>query len=448
MDSKKIEIFEKLPVSQAVWKLATPTIIGMIVMVFYNMVDTFFIGLTNDANQVAAVSLAMPIFMILMSFGGLFGIGASANISRYLGAKQFDKVKNFSSFAFWGGIAIGIISSILFLTNMDTLVDLTGSDELAAPYVSGYLTYIAIGAPFIILGNTLSYLIRSEGNAKAAMIGMTVSTIINIILDPIFIFALDLGVAGAAVATVIANVISTVYYIVVIINMENSHLSLRLKDLRFGDVAKKTLVIGTPASLNNILMSTAFVVYNSYLASYGNDPVAAMGIVMKVTMMYIMIFVGLTIGTQPLLGYSYGAKHYERLKKTINYILMVTAIVGIVCFAVFFFGAEWIIAAFIRDSAVIEYGIIMLRAQIITTPFIGIIFVVTNLMQVANKGMISLILSVCRQGLVFIPAIILLDYTLGFNGLVYAQAVADVMSVILSTIVYIWFIRKIMVDKI
>ncbi len=447
MDSKKIEIFEKLPVSQAVWKLAAPTIIGMIVMVFYNMVDTFFIGLTNDANQVAAVSLAMPIFMILMSFGGLFGIGASANISRYLGAKQFEKVKNFSSFAFWGSLTIGVVSLVVFLTNMDILVNLTGSDDLAAPYVNGYLTYIALGAPFIILSNTLGYLIRSEGNAKAAMIGMTVGTIINIILDPIFIFLLDLGVAGAAVATVIANIVSTIYYIIVILNMKNSHLSINIKDIRFGDVARKTFVIGTPASLNNILMSSAFVVYNSYLAAYGNDPVAAMGIVMKVTMIYIMIFVGLTVGTQPLLGYSYGAKHFDRLKKTINYILLVTTIVGVVCFAVFFFGAEWIIAAFIRDTAVIEYGTTMLRAQIITVPFIGIIFVVTNLMQVANKGMISLILSVCRQGLVFIPAIILLDLTLGFNGLVYAQAVADVMSVILSTAVYIWFSKKILAVK-
>ncbi len=441
MKQNKIDIFERYSIPRAVWSLALPTIIGMIVLVLYNLVDTFFIGQTGDRNQVAAVSLAMPVFFILMAIGNLFGIGSSANISRHLGAKNYKRASNISSFAFYGSLVFGIIVAVLGILNMEALVAFTGANEEAHQYVKGYLTYICLGAPFIIMGASLAYIIRSEGSAKTAMFGMIISTLINIVLDPIFIFTLGYGVAGAAIATVLANVVVTIYYIVAIVRSKG-HLSLSPKCFKMGDgVAKEVLAIGVPASLSNILMSFANIFYNLYLVEYGNDPVAAMGIVMKVVMMFIMIYMGVNTGVQPLFGYCYGANNSKRLKSSIFYALKALTIIGVFFFLLFFFGAEHIIRFFIDDEDIIYHGVRMLRAQISVAPFLGIIFIVMTLMQVTGRALVALILSVCRQGLAFIPAIMILNATLGLDGLIWSQPVADLFSVILSTITFLWFLK-------
>lgn len=448
MDENKKELFENAPISKAVTSLALPTVIGMLVMVFYNLVDTYFIGQTNDSIQVAAVSLAMPIFLILMACGNLFGIGASANISRYLGQQSYDKVNIISSFSAWSALALGIIVAIFSLLFMDNLVWLIGADELSFEYVKGYLSWLAYGAPFIIISNALSYLIRSEGNAKMAMFGMILSTITNIILDPIFIFTFDFGVVGAAMATVIANILSAIYYVYVLLTMKNTYLSIKLSDFKPEvNIVKDIFIIGIPASLNNVLMSVSSIMYNVYLAEYGNTPVAAMGIVTKMGMIYMMLFMGLATGVQPLFGYVYGANQQERLKEAVNYTLKVAVSIGVVCLVVFSFMAEAMIGGFIDDVDVIEQGAKMLQAQVLTAPFIGIIFVVTNLMQVAKKGAIALFLSVCRQGCLFIPAIIILDKMKGLEGLIFAQPLADVISVCLAIFIYYHFFQNFMTSK-
>ncbi len=443
MDENRKLIFENMPVNKAVWKLALPTIIGMIVMVLYNLVDTFFVGQTGDANQVAAVSLAMPVFMILIAVGNLFGIGASSMISRLLGAKNYKYVANASSYAFYSSIAFGIVAGALFLIFMPSLARIAGADDVTAPFVEGYLTYIAIGAPFIIVGNSMSYIMRSEGNAKGAMISMILGTGLNIALDPLFIFTFELGAVGAAAATSIANVASSVYMIITITRAKKSPLSLKLKDLSGkSGVAKGIYAIGVPASLSNLLMSIAFIIYNVFLVKYGNDPVAAMGIVMKVNMMYVMIFLGLTMGVQPLIGYSYGSNNTARLKGTLKYTLVCTLIAGVVFLVMFYLAAQPIIGSFIDSESVISHGVTMLRLQVLAAPLLGVVFLVMSTMQATGKSIVSLVLSLSRQGLVFIPAIVLLDTFLGYGGLIWAQTVADVMSILLSTLVLVRFMRK------
>ncbi len=441
MKQNKIDIFERYTIPRAVWSLALPTVIGMIVLVLYNLVDTFFIGRTGDPDQVAAVSLAMPVFFILMAIGNLFGIGSSANISRHLGARNYERAAHISSFAFYGSLVFGLVVAVLGIMNMDTLVVFTGANEAAHPYVKGYLTYICLGAPFIIMGSALGYIVRSEGSAKTAMFGMIFSTIVNIVLDPIFIFTMELGVAGAALATVIANVVVVIYYIIALAR-KKGHLSLSIAKFQMGDgIAKEVLSIGVPASLSNMLMSFANIFYNLYLTEYGNDPLAAMGIVMKVVQMFIMICMGVGTGVQPLFGYCYGANNAKRLKDAIFYTLKAFCIIGIFFFVLFFFGAEHIIRGFINDEDIIYHGVQMLRAQITVAPFLGLIFVVMTLMQVTGHGMVALLLSVCRQGLAFIPAIIILNATLGLDGLIWSQPVADVFSLILSGFTFVWFLR-------
>lgn len=316
MKNNKEEIFESLQPSKAVWALALPTIIGMLVMAFYNIVDTYFIAQTNDPIQVAAVSLAMPVFMILMALGNLFGIGASSNISRNLGAKNFDVIKKISATSFYMALMTGGVFLVVSLIGMNGLTSLLGANELSGPYVSGYLTYIVIGAPFIITSSALSHIIRSEGNAKVAMLGMLLSTVVNISLDPIFIFVMDMGVIGAALATVVANVVSTLFYIAMILRNKETLVDLSMKNFTLKDkIPTNILAIGAPASVTSLLTSVSTILYNISLNPYGDEAVAAMGIVMKVSLIYTMIFMGIATGIQPLLGYCYGSKKSERFKE-------------------------------------------------------------------------------------------------------------------------------------
>lgn len=435
MEETKRAIFEDYPIPKAVFQLALPTTIGMLVMVLYNLIDSYFIGQTDDAIQVAAVSLAMPFFLVLMACGNLFGIGASSTISRYLGAGVYERVKIASSFAFYSAATLGIIMAVGTLYFIDPIVTMTGADALTAPYVKGYLSTIAYGAPVIIICTCLSYVIRSEGNAKVSMIGMVIGTFTNIILDPIFIFTLDYGVVGAAIATVFGNFLAAIYYVVMVVKAKETSLSLRPKDFELDRyIAKDIFSIGIPSSLNNLLMSVSTIIFNVFLTKYGADPVAAMGIVIKIGMIHMMLFMGLSTGVQPLLGYNYGSKNYKRLKSAFMFSLQIAFAIGVVCLVLFTIEAEAMITVFLNDPEVIEYGVEMLRVQVRTAPLLGIIYLVTNLMQVANRGKTALFLSICRQGFTFIPAIFILDSMFGFHGLIWAQPVSDMISVVLAVI--------------
>jgi len=442
MNKENKELFETLSVKKAVWTLAIPTMLGMIVMVLYNLADTFFIGQTGDSSQVAAVSLGMPVFLLLMAFGNLFGIGGSTSISRNLGEGKTEKAKNISSFSCWSAFGTGVLVGALMLIFMPQITRLVGASPTTEAFVSQYLIYIAIGAPFIILSNTFGNIVRSEGAAKKAMVGMMIGTIINIVLDPIMILWMDMGVTGAAIATILGNIASTIYYIAYF-RSGKTHLSISLKHWNAGNgIAKDVLAIGIPGAVGNILMSVTNVIYNNYLISYGDAPVAAMGVATKATMMLAMILIGLTQGTQPLFGYSYGAKNYHRFKASTKYCMKISIIIGIVITVVYQFGAASIIKAFINDTEVIEYGTKMLRILMTTGPVLGITFVVMSAMQAMGKAGMSLLLSVCRQGLAFIPAVIFANMLFGLDGLMWAQPVADAVSIVLSLILFIVVMKK------
>lgn len=436
MEDNKKDIFENYKVPKAFWSLALPTIIGMIVMAFYNVVDTYFIGQTNDPIQVAAVSLSMPIFMLLMAFGNLFGIGANSNISRNLGAKKFDIIKNIGSTAFYGAIITGIFLCIVALLNMDNLTMILGADESSKQYVDGYLTLILIGAPFIISSSTLSHIIRSEGNPKVAMFGMFLSTIVNISLDPVFIFAMDFGVIGAAGATVVANIASSCFYVIMIIKSKNTYISLDYKFIKLNEgILKNIVLIGIPASITSILTSVSTILYNLCLIPYGNEALAAMGIVMKITLISTMIFMGMSTGIQPLLGYCYGSKNYNRLKESLSYALKVSVLIGILFLVVIYSLSENIVAVFIDDADIISFGTQMLKVQILTAPILGILYITMSTMQSTSKSVTALILSLSRQGIAFIPTIFILESFFGFDGLIWAQVVADLITLVITIII-------------
>lgn len=429
------ELFEDAPVGKAVAVMAVPTMISMLVVVIYNMADTFFIGQTGDPMQVAAVSLATPVFMVFMALGNLFGIGGSSAISRALGERKPDRARNISSFCCYGSLGLGIFMALVFLTGMNGILKLIGASENTVGYARNYLSYIAFGGPFIMFGTAFGNILRGEGASKESMIGNMIGTVTNIVLDPVMILVFRWGVAGAAIATVIGNMAASAYYLQYFLRKKSS-LSIRFKDFRMGDrIAVSVASIGIPASLNNILMSCANIVLNHVLAGYGDTPVAAMGVAMKANMLVVLLQIGLCAGIQPLIGYNYGAGNKKRLMKVFWFTGACAVVMGTLLTVFMVIAREGIIQAFINDEAVIDYGIQMVIALQISGPVIGILFLCINVLQGMGKALPSLILTICRQGLIFIPLVFLLNGLFGLEGVIYAQPGADFVSIVLASLI-------------
>lgn len=436
---KNIDVFEKDPIPKAVFKLAIPTVLSMIVSVFYNMVDTFFVGQTNDPNQLAAVSVATPVFLFLMAAGNIFGIGGSSFLSRALGEKQYDKVKRISAFCFYAGIVTGIIGGLLMALFMTPILRAVGTSENTFDFARTYLSCVAIGGPAIVVSTAFTNLIRGEGAAQSSMAGMMAGTVANIILDPVFILdrflgipCLGWGVGGAALATVIGNLISVAVYMVHVCS-KNSVLTIKPHYFSMrGGILRGVLLIGLPASITNILMSLSNIIVNKLLVGYGDIAVAGMGIAMKANMLVIFVQLGFAVGTQPLVGYNYGAANFKRLKAAVRFAILCVVSAGVILTAVYFVCTRAIISVFIQDERVIDVGAVMLRALMCSGPFIGIMFVFNFSFQAMGKALASLLLAISRQGVIFLPLIFILRALFGLRGVVFAQPIADFCAVFMA----------------
>lgn len=438
MNNKKFAVFEQYPVPKAIATLALPCILSMIVNLVYNMADTFFVAQTGDANQVAAVSIATPIFLLLMAVGNIFGIGGSAFLSRSLGEKRFDRVKNISSFCFWLGIIAGVVMALFFFALMPFLLKWCGASANTYGYAKDYLSWIAWGAPFVVLSVVLSNLVRGEGSAKTAMSGMMFGTIVNIVLDPIMILGMNMGVAGAAIATIIGNACSALFFFIYILWGKRSMMSLKLADFTMRNgIFKNVVSIGIPGSLNNVLMSVSAILMNNFLGSYGDEHIAAMGIASKANLIVVFILLGLGMGVQPLIGYTYGAKNYTRMKAVMKHTMLYSVIWGSVVTVIYFFFDEQIIRFFIDTPSIVESGVHILHALMLAMPVLGIMFVFSFSFQAIGKALPALILSLSRQGLVYVPMLFIGRAVAGLNGIVYAQPIADVVSLALAVSMFL-----------
>ena len=440
-NDKKIEVFENYPVYKALITLALPTIFGMMVNVFYNMVDTFFVGKTNDPNQVAAVSLTMPIYLLLMAFGAIYGIGGASYISRSLGAKNYDKSKQTSSFAFFASVATGLVCMTVFLIFMKQILKLSGASINTYQFAKDYLMIVAFGAIFVICQMSMGQIVRSEGSSKEAMIGMILGTVINIILDPIMILYMKMGVAGAAWATIIGNACSTFYYIWHIAK-KSTFLSVKLKDFSMhDDILKNVFAIGLPVFINNVLMSCANILINNFASGYNDNVVAGLGVSQRIFMLVILVFIGLAQGIQPFIGYNFAAKNYKRMNAAIKLSCLVSFILGSIFLSSAFLLASHSIRIFIDNDEVVEYGVKFLMASYSVAPIIGFQFVFMSTFQALGKALPSLVLSLSRQGIAFVPAIVIGTKFFGINGIIWAQPIADIVSIILAGIMYIYIYK-------
>ncbi|MDD2971096.1 MAG: MATE family efflux transporter [Lachnospiraceae bacterium] len=435
--SNTTEIFKNAPVPKAVISNVIPSIVSMIMVLLYNLADTFFIGQTKDAYMVAAVSVATPAFLFFMAVGMLFGIGGTSLISRMLGEGKQEKAKHTSAFCFWTGITIGVLAMILIWIFVKPICQMVGASSDTMEYASQYLNIVAVGIPFLILSNSFSNIIRSEGNAKIAMMGMIIGNLANIILDPIMILGLHWNVAGAAIATVIGNILSAGFYISHLLS-RRTMLSINPRDYQIrGGIASGVFAIGIPASLNSILLSTSNIVINNLMVAYGDMAVAGLGVAMKVNMIVIMLLIGLGTGIQPLLGYCYGAGNKKRYVEVLKFSLALAFGLSLIMTVICYCGAGPLVHAFLEDESAYTYGMSFARIYIYSGPVMGILFVLINAIQAAGAAFPSLILSISRQGILYIP--ILFTFNEVFRTertLALAQPVTDYLSVTLAIVLF------------
>lgn len=441
MRNNSDSVFRDAPIPKAVAQMAVPTMLSMLVVVLYNMVDTFFVGQTGDANQVAAVSVATPVFLILMAFGNMFGIGGSSLISRLLGAGEGERAKKVSAFCCYGSLVWGVVMVFVFLAAMPFILSVIGTSEYTIDYARDYLFWISLGAPFIIFANAFCNLIRGEGAATASMVGNMVGTVVNIILDPIMILWLGWGVKGAAIATVIGNICACFFYLFYFLRGKTV-LSIHPRNFAVRGIIGGVISIGLPASLNNILMSLSNILLNKYLAGYGDNAVAGMGVAMKANMLVVFVQLGLAMGVQPLIGFAYGANNIHRVRGVVNFSAICTTIMGVILTVIYWFTADSIISIFINDAAVIEAGVPMLRALMFSAPVLGIMFVLQNALQAMGRAAAALVLAVSRQGFIFVPCVIIAGAYLGLNGIIFSQPAADLFSVVMSIIMFVYITKK------
>lgn len=431
-----------MKVSKAVAKMAIPSVISSLVTVVYNMADTFFVGQTGDALQVAAVSLTNPIFILFMAFANMFGMGGSAAASMALGQKNEKRVRQVSAFVTYASLIVGVLFAVILLVFTGPILSLFGADAQTYEYARGYTVYVAVGAPFIIWSVAASFVVRAEGASREAMIGNMIGTIANIVLDPIFISGFGMGAAGAAIATTIGNLMASAYYLWYFLR-RSKVMSLRPKDFTCGEgILKGVCSTGLPTAIFSALMSVSTIVLNQILVAYGNDPVAAIGIVFKANMFITFLQMGLANGIQPLLGYSYGAGSMKRFQEVERFTKKCCVIVGVAATVLFFVAREPIIRLFISDNDVVRYGVEMLVAYMVSGPFIGILFVNMNCMQSVEHALPATILSVMRQGVLLIPLLYLLEAVAGLDGVIYGQAITDYIAVILSAVIWSKIKRK------
>ena len=434
------ELFEKAPIPEAYFSLAMPVVLSMLVTLVYNMVDTYFIAHTGNTDMVAGVSLTAPVFTVMIALGDIFGLGGSSVISRLFGQHRFADGKRLSAFCFYAAIATGLLILVLGLAFRDPMLALLGATDDTWQYASDFYTLIIVGSPFIIVSMTPSNLLRTEGHAVQSMIGSVAGTAVNIVLNPLFIHGFGWGAAGSAGATVIANICTDAYFVWFTLR-HSSNLSIDPRTVidrarrRLAVTAREVgsiLAIGIPSAITNLTQSVGIVMINLFLLPYGTDAVAAMGIALKVIMIAVLVFVGFAFGAQPLIGYNYGARRPDRVKKTIKLAVCYAEGIMLVGFCIFQFAPRQVLGIFAASDAMLAIGVPAMRIICLHFLLAGASIVLSSVFQALGNGIFSLIVSVCRQLFVLLPAAWLLAQTGNVNNVWWAFLIAEIVSVLLS----------------
>lgn len=439
-NKEKIILFEKTPIAKAVMTLSVPTILSSLVMVIYNLADTYFVGMLNDPIQNAAVTLAAPVLLAFNAVNNLFGVGSSSMMSRALGRKDFDTVYRSSALGFYCSLICGVLFSLLVTVFRAPLLVLLGADAQTVTATGEYLTWtVCWGAAPAILNVVMAYMVRAEGASLHASIGTMSGCVLNMILDPIFIlpWGLNLGAAGAGLATFLSNCVACCYFFVLLfVKRGNTYVCIHPNMFRFKkEIILGICAVGIPASIQNLLNVTGMTILNNFASSYGSDAVAAIGIAQKINMIPMNVAMGFSQGIMPLVSYNFASGDSKRMKDSILFAIKFSITFLVIVLVLYYINADGLIWLFMRNETIIAYGSRLLRGMCLELPFLCMDFLAVGVFQACGMGSKSLLFAVLRKIVLEIPAIIILNHLFGLYGLAYAQPFAELILAIAAVFV-------------
>ena len=422
--------------------LSIPTIISMLVSSFYNMADTFFVSQLG-ASASGAVGIVFPLMVMIQAIGFTFGTGAGALNSRLLGAKRNEEANTITSTAFFSAIFLGLCLTVVGMLNLDTIMTLIGATETILPYARAYGQYILFGAPFMAASYVLNNVLRAQGRAKMSMVGLAIGGLINVVLDPVFIFALDLGTAGAAIATLISQLISFCILLSFFLTGKSlTFLSVKRISRQWQDYYK-IVSTGLPSFARQAMTTLASISLNTMARPYGDAAISAMAIVGKIYSFIFSALLGFGQGYMPVAGYNYGARKFTRVREAYLFFVKTGTVIMTALAVVFFIAAPQFIALFVPgDPQVAEIGAMALRFQCLMMPFVPISTSCNMTFQQIGRSWLATILSFLRQGIYFLPLILTLPRFLDVTGVALSQPLADGLTFLTCLPFAIDFLRK------
>ena len=450
-NTKRTYLFEAAPVPTAVLTLVIPTIISQILTIIYNFADTWFVGRTNNEAAVAAVSVAMPLFIVMTGLSNLFGIGGASVISRSLGAKKTEDAKSAFCFALWGSVAAAILYSAVIFFFGKNFVYIIGGDKNSESYIIEYLFWtIVVGGVPTMLSSLFGHLVRSVGKAKVSGLVMSLGAILNIGLDPLFMFVIlpkGMEVAGAAIATMLSNTVSALVFVIYIIKSKDDVFTLNPKGFSLkGTVASEVLATGAPACLSTCLAMVSNIAANKLMSDYGTAAVAGLGIAKKSNTLAFNINMGLTQGVLPLVGYTYASKNYTRMKKTVVFTFAITIIFSLLCTFVYRTFPEPIIRFFIDEAKTVTEGTKLLPTLAIAIVFCAMTYLMNTIFQATGRKLYSLITSMLRNGIFDIPLMFIFKEMWHETGIIIATPTAEILSIFVSGFLLLRFLKSLKND--
>ena len=432
MQEKQEQIFRDASVWSAIGRLAIPAMISIVVMIFYNMADMFFVGQLGDTAQVAAVSLVGPVFTLMMAVGTMIGGGGCVLIAKTLGEKDGERVKLYSSLCCWGSVASGVLFAVLILLIANLLLRFLGANEDTWEFAKQYLIILSLGAPVMIFANGFGNVVRGEGAVKEGMLGHLLGTVVNIVLDPVFILVLGMGVSGAAVATVLGNAAASVFYICYTERV-SGNLTLSPAYARKNPwEIRKILALGLPNMVNSTLAGFAGAFANQLLVQYGTDAVAAMAAAGKSTMVIAMIQMGICMGVQPLLAYCYGDKNLPRIREALTKLSILTIAIGSAVTVFCLLNSRTVIALFLKEESALALGQEMVTLLVLSGPFLGLFYIGTNFLQASGNAFLSTVVSALRQGILLIPLLYAMNAVFAVKGNIVAHVISDITAAVIA----------------
>lgn len=436
-DDKRIDLLSREKPAKAVVKLGVPLIAGMFIMVLYNLVDTYFIGLMRDDYQLAAVNLAYPVMMVSIAISNMIGTGAASLIARSLGARDMEKANHTLTAGFVLTLLNSAIVTAVGLALLEQIVRGLGAQENTFEFTRQYAGVILTGSLFTMGNYTLGQLLRSEGSVRYSVLGMVVGTVVNIVLDPVFIFALGMEIRGAAIATVLGNAAGMAVSLALYLRGKTL-LRPALCYLRpTGEILREIFWVGVPATLETLLTSVAYIVNNNLAVAYGELTVAAMGVAQKIMSLGNYIYQGFAAGTQPLMGYNYGAKNYRRMTDVLKSGVLVVSGTELCVMAVYGIFAPQLIGIFSDSPEVIATGSRVLRTIMCILPFVGAVSMSRTSFQAMGKPQYAFGITLVRQLVLYVPLLLLLDHAFGFDGMIWAQPITELIMMAASvTLLY------------